>query len=128
MGIFREVAKSDLPGIIFTMVWAFDLKEDEEYVEGILDVFKEAGAQICLVELSADLKIRLERNKTENRLREKASKRDVVHSEKILLQRGKIYRMNSLPGEFPDKQILKIDNTQLSALAVARQIHKYYAL
>lgn len=128
MGIFREVAESDLPGIIFTMVWAFDLKEDEEYVEGILDVFKEAGAQICLVELSADLKIRLERNKTENRLREKASKRDVVHSEKILLQRGKIYRMNSLPGEFPDKQILKIDNTQLSALAVARQIQKYYAL
>lgn len=30
--IFNEVAKSDVKGLIFTLVWAFNEEEDEKYV------------------------------------------------------------------------------------------------
>jgi hypothetical protein len=32
-GIMEEVAASDLPGLIFTYVWAFDLPEDERALD-----------------------------------------------------------------------------------------------
>ena len=31
-GIFEEVAQSDLPGLIFTLVWDYDDPQDEAYV------------------------------------------------------------------------------------------------
>lgn len=36
----REVAKSELPGVIFTFVWAFDAVEEQGYVQGLVDVFE----------------------------------------------------------------------------------------
>ena len=57
--IFKEVSKSELDGIIFTIVWDYDFKEDEAYIDEIIEIFKEEKAQICLVELQADLEERL---------------------------------------------------------------------
>jgi adenylate kinase family enzyme len=127
-GIFEEVAKSELEGLIFTLVWAFDYKEDEIYVDRIINVFKAADAQVCLVELSTSLAVRLDRNKDDHRLAHKASKRDTDRSEKVLLQDEKQYRMNSAENEFPDKEILKIDNTDLPAAMVAQKIKDHFSL
>lgn len=126
--IFKEVAKSDLKGLIFTIVWAFDLKEDEVYIDEIIDIFKKEGSAIHIVELKADLSTRIERNKGENRLKHKPSKRDIVASEKRLLQNEKRYRLNSLPDEFREKHILKIDNTHLSPEMVAQIIIEKFNL
>lgn len=67
-GIFEEVSKSDLEGLIFTYVWGFDLQEDWDYVEQISEIFESNGGTVYLVELEADYEERLKRNKTENRL------------------------------------------------------------
>lgn len=39
MKILEEVAKSDLEGVVFTCVMAYDLKEDVEVMEKIKDLF-----------------------------------------------------------------------------------------
>src|SRR5215469_8565874 len=41
--VIEEVAASDLPGLVFTLVWAFDLPEEQEYVDGCAKPFRERG-------------------------------------------------------------------------------------
>ena len=126
--IFQEVAKSELSGLIFTIIWAFNLKEDEEYMDEIIEVFRQEGAEIYFVELKADLETRLKRNQHENRLAHKASKRDLEMSERSLLHSEKIYRMNSEENEFPERNILRIDNSNLEPEAVAELIKSNFNL
>ena len=78
------------------------------------------------MELVADLETRLERNKTENRLKHKASKRDLAASEARLRNDDANHRFVSLPGELPFENYLRIDNTDLSPGEVARQIKEYF--
>lgn len=126
--IFREITASELDGVIFTIVWDYDFKGDEEYIDEIIEIFAKKKAQICLVELQAELGERLRRNKLEDRLVQKASKRDVEQSEKSLLYFENNYRMASNEGEFPNKYIYKIDNTDQSAEKVAAMIKKKFNL
>ena len=62
--IFEEVSKSNLYGIIFTYVWAFNLESDWDYVKRLSQLFEARGGTVYYVELEADLVERLERNKT----------------------------------------------------------------
>ena len=128
--IFKEVAKSDLSGLIFTLVWAFDLKEDEDYVDDIIQIFQKENKnlEVAIVELEANLEERLRRNKTENRLQHKASKRDVEASDKRLLYHEEKYRTNTLDGELLHKNIFKIDNTHLKPEEVAIKIKEHFNL
>ncbi|MBK7869168.1 MAG: AAA family ATPase [Saprospiraceae bacterium] len=126
--IFNEVANSDLEGLIFTLVWDYNFKEDEAYVNEIIQVFRKRNAQICLVELQADLEERLKRNKHTHRLSHKPSKRNLEFSEKSLLRFESEYRMISYEDEFEDKVIYKIDNTNLSPEQVAAMIKEKYKL
>ena len=126
--IFEEIANSDIDGLIFTIVWAFNEKEDEDYIDEIIDVFKKRQPKIGLVELACDLKERLRRNRHENRLKHKPSKRDVEASDKRLLYHDEKYRMNSLDGELPNKSIFKIQNTELTAKETAEKIIEHYDL
>lgn len=126
--IFEEVAKSELEGLIFTMVWALNEPEDEAYIDEIVEIFESEGAAVHFVELKANLEERLKRNRHEHRLRHKPSKRDVDFSEKVLLHDEKMYRMNTLAGELPEKAVLTIDNTNLTATEVAQQIKTHYQL
>ena len=128
MQIFEEVAKSDLEGLIFTYIWAFDNKEDEEYYNKIKDIFKKEGAEIYLVELEADLEERLRRNETENRLLNKPTKRNIEWSKNNLLKDTQKHRLNSLPGEVTEKNYLRINNTNLSAQEVAKIIKEKFEL
>lgn len=110
--IFEEFAASEHKGVIFTFVWAFDQPSDWEYVQHVREIFP-SDTEFYYVELIAPLEVRLERNKTENRLKHKASKRDLLKSEDLLLRDERIYRTVSAPGEIPYENYLRIDNTAL---------------
>jgi len=97
-GVFDVVAQSDLEGFIFTFCWALDLPSEAEYVDRIVNIFAKAGAAIHYVELEAEQAVRLARNNTPERLAEKPSKRDVAHSEGMLLHDDEKYRQNTRPG------------------------------
>ncbi|MDA0791513.1 MAG: hypothetical protein O2780_18920 [Proteobacteria bacterium] len=126
--ILEEASRSELPGLIFTYVWALDLASDATYLQNICRIFEDAGADISLVELKADLAQRLARNKQSSRLAAKPSKRDTAASEQRLLEHERVYQMNStgtLP--LPYRHIV-VDNTSLPAAAAARQIVTTLAL
>ena len=42
--IFREFAKSDNYGMIHTIMWAFDMQEDWDYINHLVDIFQEHNA------------------------------------------------------------------------------------
>ena len=125
--IFEEFAKSDNYGLIFTFLWAFDMEEDWNYVNWVKEIFEAQGAEIYCVELIAPQRIRLERNRTENRLAHKASKRDIAFSEARLLRDDANHRCVSRPGEIKMKNYLRIDNSHLSAADCAKLIKEHFS-
>ncbi len=126
--IFEEFAKSDEQGMIFTTTWDFDSKEDWEMMYRFINIFKKNNADIYIVELESTLDERLKRNKTENRLENKASKRNLEWSEKDLLKSIEKYRFNSKENEITEKNYIRIDNTNISANLVAKQIKEKFNL
>lgn len=126
--IFAEIANSDIAGLIFTIVWAFDEAEDAEYIEDIIKVFQNRNPKVSIVELDCEQSERLKRNRTENRLAHKPSKRDVAFSDNLLRNEDKTYRMNSLEGEYPEMNIFKIENTNKTAMEVAEMIVDHFKL
>ena len=125
--IVREVANSDSPGLIFTFVWALDIPKEEDYIESIINIFREKGADIYYVELEADLEERLKRNVHEHRLQHKPSKRNTENSERILLREHEKYQCNSVGGEFSRPNYLKVNNTHLEPSKVAQMIKDHFA-
>lgn len=125
--IFHAVAKSDLPGIIFTFVWAFDVEEDHKYIEKIVSIFKKESAEIFYVELEASLNKRLDRNKTPHRLKHKPGKKDIDSSEKRILASVTNHRTNSRQNEISFENYLRIDNSEMRPLDVARKIKSYFS-
>jgi hypothetical protein len=126
--VFEEVAASDLPGLIFTFVWALDLESDRAFIERSCDIFREKGAGVYFVELEAELPERLKRNESEFRLSQKPSKRDVEKSRGRLLEDGENHRLNSQGDFFHRENYLKIENTNLSAHEAARRIAETFRL
>ena len=126
--ILKAVAESDLEGLIFTLVWAFNEKEDWDYVDKVCHIFESKGGTVYFVELEADEKTRLKRNKTSHRLEHKPTKRNLEKSEEGLKDMMEKYRMNSREGEIKKEHFLRIDNINLSAKDVAQQIKKSFHL
>ena len=126
--IFEEIAHSDLEGLIFTIVWAFNEKEDETYIDEIIEVFNKRNLILNIIELNCKLEERLRRNKHENRLKNKPSKRNIEFSEKVLLHDEQRFRMYSMENEFPSKPIFKVDNTNLTAMETAKIIKEHFDL
>lgn len=126
--IFEEVSKSDLYGMIFTFIWAFDQKSDWEYIERVCNIFRSRGGEIYFVELEASMNERLDRNKSEHRLECKPTKRDLEWSEKDLITSMEKYRLNSNEGEIKEKNYIRINNNDLSAEDVSKIIKKKFNL
>ena len=126
--IFREFAKTDNYGMIHTVMWAFDEPEDWEYVRHVVGIFEAQGAEIYCVELVASQEIRLQRNVTENRLTHKPSKRDLAASRQRVLDMDRQHRFESLPGEVPFENYLRIDNSDLEPAEVAQMIRDHFKL
>ncbi len=126
--IFEEFAKSNEYGIIFTCCCDFDVEEEKETLEKWMNLFKENGGECYFIELQASLEERLKRNKTENRLKNKPSKRDIQWSENDLLRSLEKHRLNSYDGEVKFENYLKIENTNVSAEEVAKMIKEEFNL
>ena len=121
--IFNDFVNDDNEGMIHTLMWAFDMESDWEYVEHLIQKFDE----IYCVELIASQEVRLERNKTENRLLNKASKRDIEASNNRMLKED-THRLVSNEGEIPFKNYLRINNEHLEACEVAKIIKETFKL
>ena len=126
--IFEEFLKTKYRGMIFTYMWAFDMQEDWDYIRSVAERFEATGGNVYYVELVADQAVRLERNKTENRLRNKASKRDLAVSQERLLREDSRYSLVSREGEIPFKNYIRIDNTRLEPDEAARMIKDKFGL
>jgi hypothetical protein len=126
--IFEEVAASDLPGLVFTYVWAFDDEPDAAAGEAGSEIFRARGGRVSFVELEATQQERLRRNETEFRLAEKVFKRDLEKSRRQLLELDEKYVLSS-GGRFDHRgDWLRIDNTSLEPSDVADRIIEHFAL
>ena len=128
MRIFQEAATSDLPGFIFTYVWDFNQETEREYTDKIKNIFESNNVEVFYVELEASLEERLRRNKTEDRILEKPSKKNMELSEKRLLEMEKKYKMNTDDDFYYSENYLKIDNTNLSAEETAEKVKTVFNL
>lgn len=126
MTVFEEFAKTDHYGLIFTIMWAFDQQADWDYIDRVRKCFPIPDEDVCYVELVASQAVRLERNATENRLKHKPSKRDVDASNRRLLDADVRYRCESLPGEIPFPNYLRLDNSELSPEEAAAAIKEHF--
>ena len=126
--IFEEFLKTKYRGMIFTYMWAFDMQEDWDYIRSVAERFEATGGNVYYVELIADQAVRLERNRTENRLKNKASKRNLAVSQERLLREDSRYRLVSREGEIPFENYIRIDNTRMEPQEAARLIKDKFAL
>jgi len=124
--ILETVARSDLPGLIFTNMFNFDSPMAQADIQSVIDLFESQGAKICVVELYADHDVRVERTKTENRFLHKPSKRDIVFSENLNREVESQQRLSSRDNEQPFNNYLKIDNTHLSPEEAAAMIRETF--
>ena len=126
--IFRHYAASDNYGLIFTYMMAFDMQSEWDYLEHVKGIFAPYGTEFYYVELIAPQSVRLQRNKTENRLQHKPSKRDIEASNQRLLRDDANYRCVSYEGEVLFENYLRIENADLPAATVAQMIQERFDL
>ena len=108
---------------------AFDIPGEFDYLQNIINLFKANGANCYVVELCAAFEERLVRNKSENRLLHKESKRNLEWSEAEMRKTSEKYRLNSYDGEsLPFENYIKIDNTTLAPDEVAKMIQTHFAI
>ncbi len=126
--IFRNFAASGNYGMIFTLMMDFDMPSEWEYLEHIKAIFEPYGTEFYYVELIAPQAVRLKRNATENRLRHKASKRDIASSNRRLIDDDKNHRCVSREGEIGFERYLRIENADKAPDETARFIKESFNL
>ena len=127
--IFDAIAESDMPGLIFTYVWAFDDDKDREAIERMTTRWREkTSGGVYFLELAAGEAQKRERNKHPDRLAEKPSKRNVSDSETRRRAHEEAHRFNS-DGDFPLPHAhLFVDNSLLSPTDVATRFLEAFNL
>lgn len=127
-----EEAAASGTDLVLTFMWGLDLDAEVEEMQRQIQPYVDAGATISFVELAADLDTRLARNRTELRLTEKRSKRDLEWSEANLLAMEEQFVMNT-PAQRGEKELpgqallarhrhLRLDNSALSPEEAAGKI------
>lgn len=125
--LLREVARSELPGVIFTYVWAFNAPGELAYVQDLVNVFESEGGRVVFAEMWADFATRLLRNESADRLAAKASKRDVAASRARLLEDEKRWQFRS-EGKFPFSAHLFLDTSNMEPIEAAERIRAHFHL
>lgn len=121
--VFEEAQQAGL-NLVTTVAWRFDVPADAETIANWLRPYIEGGRVLC-VELQAPLEVRLERNRSENRLR---------HKNQSWVTDGYLHRIQiahryDSDGAFPfDLPHLRLETERLSAELAARRIAKYFDL
>ena len=148
--VVRYYASNNRPGLILT--FRHNFIADGSYIhllsllnEASINTFDDYGTgektEIYVVELSAKLKTRIERNKNTDRLMYKRTKENIEVSEKELLDAEEcgVYNTKSLKElkeklsflyEVPDKNVkyIKIDTEKITAEEAALKIKKRFKL
>lgn len=93
--IFDAVAAGELPGLIFTYMWALNEPGDKSYIDDLANKFSDRGGTVY--------------------------KRNLAASEAMLLRHDKEFQQNTSEQRpfFYKSNFLKIDNTTLAAVEVA---------
>jgi hypothetical protein len=94
--VIEEAAASGTR-LIFTLVWNVEEHDDADEVRRLVAPYVDAGLPVSFVELYADLPTRLERNRGEERIAEKKSKRDLAWSDAHVRELDATYVMNTRP-------------------------------
>ena len=110
--------------VILTGVTDFSNQYHLMYLKDIQDLLNEYHQEILFVELETSLEERLRRNRTENRLKHKPLKRHIEISEREILETTETLQLNSQHQPNELHHYLKINNTNLSAEEVAKQIQE----
>ena len=126
--IFEDFAQTDHYGMIFTYMWAFDMPSDWEYVEWVKGIFNLPEEDVYYVELIAPQEVRLQRNVTENRLKHKASKRELEASNARIIRDDANWRCVSYPGEITHPNYLRLENTNIAPEEAAKIIKDHFHL
>jgi hypothetical protein len=93
----------------------------------VKNIFNLPEEDVYYVELIAPQEVRMQRNCTENRLKNKASKRDIEASNARLLRDDQNYRCESLPGEITFPNYLRLETADLSAADAAAKIKEFFS-
>ena len=125
--LFEEIKSSSIKGIIFTYVWALNMEEDHQEIIKYCNALGKNIDDVYFVELEASQMIRLERNRTELRLKNKKTKNNIENSEKNLIQSDKLYKLNT-DDSFFYKNYIKINNENLSPTETALIIKSKFGL
>lgn len=125
--VFEIAIKYDV-NMILTLVVAFELPEEIEYLNNLKSMFEKSGGKFFFVELEAELETRLERNVTPHRLESKKSKNDIEWSKNDLLKTMQKHKLNTSEGEILFPNHIKINNTNLSPNEVAEIVIKRFNL
>ena len=108
--------------VILTDVIDFSNQYQLMYLKQIQDLLDNFHQEILFVELETSLEERLHRNRTENRLKHKPLKWHIEVSEREILETAETLQLNSQHQLNELHHYFKINNTNLSAEEVAKQI------
>lgn len=121
--IFQEIRDSKIAGVVFTYVWALDQDEDHDELMRYIAALGVTLESVFFVELAAEQKERLVRNRHPLRLAEKRTKQNTQESEKFLLDSEMKYKLNS-NGDFRyPNQHIKLETTEISAADAADKVY-----
>jgi hypothetical protein len=128
-----EEAAASGTRLIFTLMWDLQEPDSADWVRGLIAPYAAAGLPVSFVELVADLDTRMVRNRGEDRLLAKPTKRDLAWSE-AHLHECEVNVMNTDPTvSTPADELLqrhphlRVDNHGSDPGAVAEQIVAWLA-
>jgi hypothetical protein len=125
--VVQEAAAAGV-ALMLTLVWNLRGVEDAQWVDDLVSPYASADLPVSFVELAADLETRLERNRGEDRLLAKPSKRDLAWSDAHVREREN-WVMNTDPtvplaadGLLAAHRHLRLDNSQVDPQATVERI------
>lgn len=124
----KALAKPNMPSIVFTFVWAFDLPADDRFIANLIELFESKGKRVFFVELTATLQARVAREGTPLRLSLKPAKHDVERAKAFHLETNGRHRMNSHADfPYPERHII-IDTEKQPPNESAKLIVQHFGL
>lgn len=130
--VVQEAAAADV-ALMLTLVWNLGGVEDARWVGELVSPYVSAGLPVSFVELAAALETRLGRNRGEDRLQAKPSKRDLAWSDAHLREREN-WVMNTEPtvvlaadSVLAAHRHLRLDNCQADLQATVERIVAWHA-
>jgi hypothetical protein len=118
LATFEAAARAGVPGLVFTFVYA--APEDDEFVGRMIETLERHGAEPLFVRLSCD-------TATHEARVAAGGRREMGKMSSVDDLRGALRRWN-LTAPIARRPTLEIDNSTLSAEAVARRIAEHFAL